>query len=114
MNLGGGRVIYLDHVRNVRYNIFVMQELKLSVTNLRKDLFNVIDQVVAGDVTVLISKDNDYPQVVLTKLNSKHLSSSIDSNLQIIKQTNGVIKTAGYKSNEMDLAKEKFIEKFSK
>ena len=91
-----------------------MQELKLNATNLRKDLFNVIDQVAAGAVTVLISKDDAHPQVVLTKLNSRHLSSSIDSNLQIIKQTNGVIKTAGYKPNEMDLAKKAFVKGFSK
>lgn len=90
------------------------QILRINATNARKNLFKLLDQVALGNFTIYIYKEGLENDLILQ--NVKKVTSNKDNTLSnnqvLVKKTYGIIKTKGYKSDEFELAKNHFVEKY--
>ncbi|MBI2620794.1 hypothetical protein HYW61_01045 [candidate division WWE3 bacterium] len=88
--------------------------LQTNATNARKNLFSLMDQVVKGDVRVILSKEGTNAKVVLQKLSANYDVPNKNTQLDIVSGTAGSIKTGGYKDDEFEIAKKEFVKRYKK
>ena len=86
--------------------------LKINATNARKNLFQLIDNVLTGELEVLISKDGTNNSVCLTKATNRFTNYKIKDASSSVDELYGSIKTTGYNPKEMSIAKAKFVKEY--
>ena len=83
-----------------------MKQIKVNVTNARKNLFSLINSVATGNIEVIITKNNVEGNVVLKRENKKAKKSQVAKNLQVVKETAGSLKSLYSYKSEKELKKE--------
>ncbi len=86
--------------------------LKISATEVRKDFFNILDLVSQDAIQVHISKRGIDSGVILQKSNQTCYVLPHKTDVQRVCETAGVLKTSGYKKNEIDLAQDQLVKEY--
>jgi len=91
----------------------VPKTLLISATDARKNLFNLIEAVSKDDIRVRITKKGLKKDVVLKRDTFTYeLPSKTD--MQRVRDTSGILKTSGYRKNEVDLAQDQLVKEYLK